>query len=213
MATEKKELSFQELMEHLKDPALLQAAATKFGFKLAPAQEQKPKKEQKPLELEAIPDDADMPTLIRALNKNLSQVFTHVDTRLNDTVETARQEVVRSKEDQTKEQIRKFAKEHKDFEELIPMIEPFFATGKYSIEEAYELGRKASGKSGKETPGKNTDDVPPRQAKSSENGDTDLEKAKKPLSIREAAKKNLETILAKPEFAGEQDVIGEKDEI
>ena len=203
-------LSYEELMKQLNDPALLQAAAAKLGLKISAPENKKVEKRELPSF--EIPEDADMPTLIKSLNKGFAQVFSHIDGRLEEGVGAVKNEVVKSKEEETRAKVQKFAKEHKDFEELIPMIEPFFATGKYSIEEAYELGRKASGKApeGKET--KKDTETPPRLSKTSDNADIELEKAKKPLSARDAAKINLDKLL-KERADNSDDILGENDEV
>jgi hypothetical protein len=200
MAEEIKKLSFDELVAQIKDPAMLHALAAKHGLKVVGQGEEKKvalevKKKDRP-KIE-IPEDADMPTMIKALNKGLNDLSSFMDENVQESKLEVKHELRQSKEQETSEKVRKFAKDKKDFEELIPMIEPFFNTGKYTIEEAYELGRKASGKGveGKGETKETSKESPTRMSKSSENtDDIPIEKAK-PLNVRDSVKKNLAVLL------------------
>lgn len=210
--TEEKKPSFEEVMEMLKDPAILHAAAAKHGLKVVSPEAKKEEKKERKLPAFEIPEDADMPTLIKGLNKALGSIFTHVSETIEESKGELKGEVVKSKQEETANKVREFAKKNKDFEELIPFIEPYFNTGKYSIEEAYEMGKRASGKAvEKKEEKKSASETPPRLSKTSENDDEETTPAK-PISVRDAAKKNLDKIL-KDLPAGEEDPLGEKDKL
>lgn len=192
--------SFDEVMEKLKDPAILQAAATRMGLRLeAPRAPEKKKRELPKIELEegASPED-----LAKALNKGFVDFINFMQEDMEEKTMSVRQEVSQKESAKLAKEVRDFAKSKSDFNELLPMIEPFFNTGKYTIQEAYELGRKASGKTeNKETKPEKTEVVTPvlDLSKTSEEDGTRSSLTAKPKSIKEVAKAGLEEILRKSE--------------
>lgn len=213
MPEDKKAPSFDEVMEMLKDPAILHAAAAKHGLKVSAPESEKKETKKRELPSIEIPEDADLPTMIKALNQGLKQISTFVESRASEAETNARGEILKSKEEETRATVQKFAKSKKDFEKLIPFIEPFFNTGKYSIEEAYTLGKRASGEKVEEDKPtkKSGEEPPPRMSKTSENEDVPTKPAKS-ISARESAKKNLDKILSETKL-GDDDPLDEKDEI
>jgi hypothetical protein len=206
MNVEKKELSFDELMEKLRDPALLQAAAAKAGLVLAaPKREEAAKKREMPkLEL---PEDATPAQIAEAFNKGLQNLVGFFQAETEEKTSAVRQEVSRNEQAKIAKDIKAFATSKKDFDELLPMIEPFWNTGKYSIQEAYELGRKASGKAPEKAAGSSTTVTPAADtvvlSKTSEEDGTRSALTAKPKSIRETAKESLNNILQKNETLSE----------
>jgi hypothetical protein len=194
--SEKAKLTFEELVEQVKDPAMLHALAAKHGLKIAsPEGKKEEKKVERKMPTIEIPEDADMPTMAKALNSFFGGMTKYMEERLTDTQLEVKKEVSQSKQEEAATKVRTFAKDKKDFEKLIPFIEPYYNTGKYTIEEAYEMGKRASGETGKDTPApKKEEEIPTRLSKTSESSDVSVEKAK-PLNIRDAAKKNLDTLL------------------
>ena len=206
MPEEKKDLSFDELMEKLRDPALLQAAAAKAGLVLAaPRREEGSKKREMPkIEL---PEDATPAQIAEALNKGLQNLVGFFQAETEEKTSAVRQEVGRNEQAKIAKEIKEFAKGKKDFDELLPMIEPFWNTGKYSIQEAYELGRKASGKAPEKAAGSSTTGTPAVEtvslSKTSEEDGSRSTLTAKPKSIRETAKESLNNLLQKSEHLSE----------
>lgn len=205
MSEEKKDLSFDELMEKLRDPALLQAAAAKAGLVLAaPKIEEAPKKRELPkIELT---DDATPAQIAEALNKGLQNLVGFFQAETEEKTASVRQEVSRNEQAKIAKEIKEFAKSKKDFDELLPMIEPFWNTGKYSIQEAYELGRKASGKAPEKAAASSKTETATETvnlSKTSEEDGTRSSLTAKPKSIRETAKESLNNILQKNETLSE----------
>jgi len=204
MSDEKKDLSFDELMEKLRDPALLQAAAAKAGLVLAaPKQQEQKKREMPKIELS---EDATPAQIAEAFNKGLQNLVGFFQAETEEKTSAVRQEVSRNEQAKIAKEIKTFATSKKDFDELLPMIEPFWNTGKYSIQEAYELGRKASGKapekvSSSSSAEKLADTVV--LSKTSEEDGTRSVLTAKPKSIRETAKESLNNILQKNETLSE----------
>lgn len=201
MPNETPKLSYQELLEQLKDPALLQAAALKSGFELTKPKEQSaaPKKREIPkFEIPTAKEDGSdvtMADIATALQKGMNDMMQYMNGTVEDRVGSVKAELNEAKQSDVRAKVQKFAKEHKDFEELIPFIEPFFNAGR-DIEEAYTLGRRAAGKTDKPAPTTAPANSP--SVKSDEGLDPNaIEGARKPLNVRDAAKKNLNALLEK----------------
>lgn len=212
MSDEKKELTYEELMEKLRDPALLQAAATRMGMKVeavaAPA-----KKERKLPKIE-IPENASPEDIIKAMNEGFASMAKFMQEDTEEKTSSVRQEASQREQAKLVKEIKEFAKSKKDFDELVPMIEPFFNTGKYTIQEAYELGRKASGKAPEKVASKPQEEETPINlslSKTSEEDGVRSTLSAKPKSVRESAKKNLEDIIRKTD--GLEDILADKDNI
>jgi hypothetical protein len=89
--------------------------------------------------------------------------------------------------------MRKFSAKHADFQELLPVIDTFWKTGQYDLQEAYDLAKKAkSGKDPFETPAKGGAGKPP----------TKEDKEEKPISSIPTSSEagNGDTSELKPKF-------------
>lgn len=193
----------QELLKQLNNPVLLRAAAEQAGFKLEP-REKPPEKRQIARPKIEIPEDADTTTMLQAIMKGIQDLTGYVDERLNETHGELENRFQEDKRQQLITQVNKFKKSHPDFEELLPFVNPFWQTGQYTLEEAYELGRRASGKSGKTQKSRETDESeldesrpPVTPLRAGEAGVTGDEPARKkgPLSFRDAARENLKLLI------------------
>ncbi len=136
--------------------------------------------------------------LAQSLQKGMSEFMQYMNGTVEDRVGLVRQEVTQSKQEELAQRVQKFAKEHEDFRELLPFIEPYFNAGR-DIEEAYTLGKRAAGKGETKPVAKPAPAPAPSHSPSVKTDEgldpTKIEGARKPLSVRDAARKNLDALL------------------
>lgn len=137
--------------------------------------------------------------LAEHLNKGLTNLAQYFGETLEERTGSVKAEIERAKMADVATQVKKFAKEHQDFDELMPFIEPFFNAGR-SIEEAYTLGKRAAGKGEEKPKAKPTEPARPSYSPSVKTDEgaapETLTTAKKPGTVRDAAKKNLTALLS-----------------
>ena len=207
MADQPKQLTYEELLEQLKDPSILHAVAAKHGMKVVKEGERErkqpvpePKKLRERPKL-VIPEDAELKDVVQALSKHTEDLTSYYEDLVASKSEEVTQQVRGVEERQLLKDVRAFAAKHKDFDSLVPVIEPLVSSGKYGLEEAYKLARKAKGlpeeEGGQKTP-EPSKEKPKISSFSSadEGGDAKTDLKPKVTTIRDAAKNNLSKILS-----------------
>lgn len=218
MPEEKKQLTYEELMEQLKDPSILHALAAKHGMRMVKEGEQQkeevpPPKKVKERPKLVIPEDAEIKDVIAAMAKHSEDLSAYYEELLQSKSDEVRGEIKQTEERRLLKEVREFAAKHKDFDSLVPIIQPLVSSGKYQLEEAYNLARKAKGLP-EEKPA--NEQHPPKRKPSSfstadEGGERSTELKPKVTSIRDAAKNNLSKILA--EFPDGEKALSEDPEV
>jgi hypothetical protein len=148
MPEETKKLSVEELMNALNDPSLVYAAAAKHGLKVvSPADEHRaalpePKK-RKERPVFSVPEDAEVKDIVKSVAEYLTKQTEYLEEFAGSKSEEVRGEFRMTEERKQLNKIKDFAKTKPDFNEHIPIMEPLVASGKYTVEEAYEIASKA----------------------------------------------------------------------
>lgn len=206
MADEKK-LSYDELLEQLKDPSILHAVAAKHGMKVVKDGEEKvevpPVKKAAERPKFSLPKDASTEDMISGLVGHIEKLTDYYENIVASKTDEVRGEFKTFGEQQLLKEVRTFAKSHKHFDELVPIIQPLVSSGKYTLEEAYGVALKSKGLTdGEPAKGeKSKEEKPPEKKISSfkstdEGGTPPTELKSKVKSVRDAASQNLSKILA-----------------
>jgi len=143
---EEKKLTFDELMAQINDPSIAHAVAAKFGFKLEkpglPPPEKKEKKELPKLE---IPEDASPADIAKLVNEHTLKVAAYYEEIAEAKTKAVRAEFESKEQAEIARKIDTFKATHKNFNDVIDVMDALWVTGKYTLEEAYEKACKAKG--------------------------------------------------------------------
>lgn len=206
-------LSYDQLMAELqKNPEILHAAAAKMGTRLAPigqqgGQQQEQKGPQRPkFDFESI---SNVEEFTAALQKALDSAMDYVDQSFLHRDERGRQEKIQQTTETKAKEVREFAKTHPDFKELIPIMDPLWMSGKYTLDEAYSIAKGGAKKQDEKTTETKSQETPPASSlRSSEGLRSQSEEQKvtslKPQGVKDSVRKNLDKYLAEhgPEGLG-----------
>lgn len=194
------EISMDQLVSKLKDPAMLAAIATTMGLEVKRPEKpvEKPEDKEPELPVIEIDPDASKEDLIAALNKMGAALKGYIDQKTTKVEQKAEGVVKQTEEARVGTMVNEFKAKNADWNELLPVLDPLWRSGKYTLDEAAKLARKAMGKpeptskkSG-EGDGKNK----PRSIKLDATPTGDKNTLRKPIqTIRDAAKINLDKIM------------------
>ena len=211
----------EELIAQLNDPALLEEAAAKLGMKVS--KEVKPAKRELPKF--DIPEDAELPAIVKALNTGLNSFVSFMQGSMEDTRGEVTNRITEDKKASVASEVKAFAKKHPDFEQLVKFVEPYWKAGE-TLDEAYKLGKAAAVGSGwKPAKAKGADEETVdesgkpvvkkvnRSIRTDEGSEIEQSETRKPTrTVKDAAKQNLDALLAEEEHEGALDE-DNKDEI
>ena len=218
-----KEQQYDQLLAQLRNPDYVRQLAESAGLKVAKSKEETEEQElqaPQPPEIDDQMTAAQVAKVYAKYTQELQQYNEKVlNLRLKKQSDNLRQETTKSKEQEEANKIRKFASSKEDFNKYLSDIDALYATGRYTIEEAYEKAKKIAGvvekkpeESGKKPEEKKpADDGQTKRKRSSTKEDgietEELEPAK--ISVKEVAKNRLTELLKEKKLqmpSGREDV-------
>lgn len=217
------DVTIEQILAKLNDPETLRMVMAAKGIGTSKPQDAtKPAKKSLEKPTINIPEDADLPGIIKALNEFLPKVVAYNEDVVGERVDSVETKVRDSEASKFQRVIEEFkAKVGVDnFAKAMKIMVPLYDSGKHTLEESYTIAAKSMGlenpfdTSAKKRPSvssatANESKAIP-QVKTSSNNSPKLEKLDdKPVSIKDAVAKNFEALTAELEDGGKSLIGGD----
>jgi len=214
-----KKVSWEQVLGELeKSPELLRVALQKAGIQVKDPEKKEEKKRERP-KFELDPE-SELPDLIKKLNESLNGLAEFLEGTVSDKIDALKPDIEAAKgapvRNKLQELIAKVGKE--TFEKVLPVMNGLYQKSG-DLEDSFDRACKAmdipnplkkgkKSKTNEEEDEENSDEgTPPRSFKSSEESETPGKGSlkAKTVSIKDAAKKNLDRILAEADGKLDED--------